>query len=669
MMKSKSITGLLLSAVLGVLCANAADREKNIQIVYPSEAFYHNGGRVIDITQAPFNARNSGNPADATHNTDAFADAYDFVMDKLDQYWTSGQNISQGDRVDACYTIYIPEGTYYVNDTIIYSGALRTPPQGPGEKLIMMKFIGEKRDTTEIRLVDNCPGFTNTNNPKPLLSFGKNDFNNKNAKNTVRNLTINVGAGNFGATGIKMAGANSSSAHDLTIKTSDSSRRAFSGFDFTIGTVVGYYHDITVDGFSYGIRIDAPKFAHPVLEHITLKHQKTSAVIIDDVGSTTIRDAYIRRSLGGPGIHLKSPAAHAVVIDTTFIDGRDYAAIQVDGGVAFARNCNVSGFSSGMKKGSVILASGDISETVSEPVFRHPQSVSGSSLNLPIEDVPYPHYETDLNKIIVAGDDNPNTDDAPAIKAALQNSPNATTLSFPFKRYTINSTITIPSNIKRIDFMNCEISGSAHPRFRVNTSDSDAVVFQDLLADTRSYHKALVGHEAPRPVIMENTGGYWKNSTESGLKVFMNNCNFEYQYRIFDDQLAYVRFTNTENQNPEYLIRNNATVVVLGYKTEGGTNSFKILDSTCEILGGLSNQESGGWDGTNIALLANRSRVSFTMATSGGANYFERVVRCDPGYAIDLISHEDLPSRYDEKGVILPLYIYTDTFDLLTEPL
>lgn len=113
---------LLLFALPVVLCPDlgslpaawasaptpAGDRGHHVNMIYPPDAFHQNGGPIIDITRAPYHAKGSGDPADATHNTRALIAVYDFLMKELDKYGDMNRQVTQPSSTECSYIVFTP---------------------------------------------------------------------------------------------------------------------------------------------------------------------------------------------------------------------------------------------------------------------------------------------------------------------------------------------------------------------------------------------------------------------------------------------------------------------------------------------------------------------------------------------------------------------------------
>lgn len=581
-----------ISSVSQICAANETrgDRGHHLNMIYPAGAFHENGGPMIDITKSPYNAKGSGDPADADHNTKAFIAVYDFIMEQLDKYGDMQRKVTQPSSTACSYIIYIPDGVYYVNDTLIYSGPVRKVASVQREYCIWLRFIGQSRRNTIIKLADHSPGFDDKSNPKSIFSFGKKkDVNPMKANNTIKNLTIDAGKGNPGAIGIRWTSANNGQANELLIRSGDG--EGFVGYDFSMGGPCGYFRDIIVEGFDYGIRIGTHNryFYNPTLEYVTLKNQKKAGILFES-GSGTLRS--IRSENSVPAIKITDAYSHAVVLDSHFTGGSPGNAamdiVNEDYGLGhlFARNVVVSGYGSSIRKDGAKIQPASVTEYVSDPVTKLSPDMPDTSMNLPIEDVPFVPWEQDLSKWTTAG-----TGDGMDDSVSIQRAMNDTTKSvfyFPKRNYRIRRTVTIPAHIKVVDFMFCRISGSIP--FRVSEDAPDPILFRDL-CQSGNRSRVFIEQDCKRTVYAELVPGRFGNpGNHPGAKAFLCSANIsrvDQDYGIKNVDVFW-RWGNDEYRDHLFHIGDNCRVVLLGYKTEGGGIGFDITrTSKIEILGGV----------------------------------------------------------------------------------
>ncbi len=153
-------------------------------------------------------------------------------------------------------TLFLPEGTYLVSDTISYTFKNLNTRQTVSYTCELCRFIqimGEAKEKTIIRLMDNSAGFEK-GCKKPVISFNtasKEDTETTNCAqmNTLENITIDCGNGNDGAIGVLYASSNCGRIENVNIK----SNGGFCGIDFDYGSEA-CVRDIEIEGFDYGIR-------------------------------------------------------------------------------------------------------------------------------------------------------------------------------------------------------------------------------------------------------------------------------------------------------------------------------------------------------------------------------------------------------------------------------
>ena len=162
----------LLSIFMMVVSISMAQQNN---IVFPPDA------GVLDITKPPFNADPTG-----------MVDATAIIQAALDS-----SNI-----------VYLPNGTYLISNTINW----------PGRATRRMLW-GQSRDGVVIKLKDNCEGYTSPSSTKAMIWTGERPA--QRFENYVRNLTVNTGTGNAGATAIQFMANNVGGISDVLIKSDD----------------------------------------------------------------------------------------------------------------------------------------------------------------------------------------------------------------------------------------------------------------------------------------------------------------------------------------------------------------------------------------------------------------------------------------------------------------
>ena len=94
----------------------------------------------------------------------------------------------------------------------------------------------------------------------------------------------------------------------------------FVGYDFEMGGPCGYFRDIVVEGFDYGIRIGTHRrhFYNPTLEYVTVRGQRGAGILCES-GSGTLRK--IRSENEVPALRITDAYSHVVVLDSEFVGG------------------------------------------------------------------------------------------------------------------------------------------------------------------------------------------------------------------------------------------------------------------------------------------------------------------------------------------------------------
>ena len=678
----------LAAAILAILpsfapSAIAQDRNPDLNVVFPERLFYHNnqGNRILDLTQAPFNANGKDNRDD----TAAFIKALNFIAEK-------GCCGKSKHSLDARSNfIYLPDGVYHVSDTLRHSLPLSQVSKSGGSELTAnYRIIGQSKQNTVIRLQDGSKGFDNKNNPKPVLetnrvnregSDGNTFSNNVPSSNFIENLTVDVGRGNPGAVAIDYHAANSGAIRNVRLVAPQGSGAI--GLNLYKSPSQGIFQDITVEGFDIGIHAFARHASSVTYEHITLRGQNRVG-FLNVRSSSSIRKLTSFNSVPAIALTRSMPDeayGHVVLLDSELIsNGSSNPAIALDHGVLMARNVQTKGYRGAIKKEGRV-AWGD--PTITEYVSEEPRAVFGDwqkTLNLPIEDTPgFDYWEDDLSGWIsvketgAKGDGR--TTDTKAIQAAMNSG--KPVVYFEYGNYQIDDTIEVPPSVKMVllNFVDFDednaLADNFIPIFKTVGDSKIPVIFTKGFNFSPSYYKGkayLVGQGSSRPVVLKDLNGRYTpvfTNLVGNTIAFFENINGGIYLR--NGARAWARYINNEDREAEGQYRlDDATLWVAGFKTEKGATGFNARNgSNLEVLGGDFNEASSEWEGENRAVVVDNSNVSlsahFNNNHANAGKMFEEVLVATQGGQGRKVERnfDSWPTRIRNRSIVVPLLVST----------
>ena len=160
-----------------------------------------------------------------------------------------------------------------------------------------LRIQGESETESIIRLIDNDPDFQNAADPRfmifqagyrpvPAKPHALSDGTGlEGYANIIRDLTIDLGAGNDGAAGVNVMMHNVGVIRRVTVqdavgagRSTNTADRAFCGFaEERFGAGPNHLHRLTVKGCQYGFRLGSVMCGQPI-EHLRLVNIGTCGV-------------------------------------------------------------------------------------------------------------------------------------------------------------------------------------------------------------------------------------------------------------------------------------------------------------------------------------------------------------------------------------------------------
>lgn len=474
--------------------------------------------------------------------------------------------------------VYIPAGVYDVSDALVIN---------PSRDSNRVTLIGEDSATTVIRLRAAALGYGDPELPKAVVqttsfpSFTAVQF-----RQSIQDLTVEVGPGNPGAIGVDFHTNNQGFLRNVTVVGDGVVGISLAGNDRGPGMLSG----VTVEGFTTGI--DAPGTEYSwVLEDVALYGQSREGIrnvwnILTIRGLTSNNTVPVLVQDVGTVNNFRW--AMCTLIDGALNGGETGTPALVANGSVYLRNVTSTGYGSLIEQEGVAAAFTDVSGEWTSDVVQRLHTGTDTMLNLPIANVP-PLQAIGPDAVSAEmfgadGLDGPEIDDAPAIQAAIDSG--AAVVYLPSGKYHLASTVVLRGGVTRIAGLTSsvqaidDLADLGGPLF---TTEGNVQVTLDNLSTTGT-GAYTVTHPGPGMLALRNirrgASDVW------GGEFFLEDV-VGGPHRVAAPAKAWYRQLNPENEGIK-LTNEGADVVVLGMKTEKDGRLLQNNGGRTEILGGLA---------------------------------------------------------------------------------
>jgi hypothetical protein len=568
---------------------------------YSQKFVYPTDSGVLNIRSAPFNAIGDG----VADDTQAIKNA--LIAATIDYRYIN-------------MTIYIPNGTYLISEQIYW------PQNGNGVPMFV-QIQGESELGTIIKLKDNCSGFVDASNPREMIVTGccsENAF-----RNSIRNLTLNSGNDNPGASGLNYFASNAGICEYVSIISGDGQGKT--GLILPANTGPAMISNVTIKGFDIGIYSQWGNLT--TLENITLENQ----------------NVYGFQSAGGRNAIRKLSSINNVIAvyctgsegQTTLIDSNLQGTNATIPAIyceqpTYIRNTQTLGYqkSISLNNGGCTddVAIGMINEWNFNCNYNTLFDIGDKNFSLPIQETPPSNWEQDLSKwanvITFGADPTGQRDCTSAIQAAIDSGAN--TIYFPTgidHRYFMTGTVEVRGNVERIIGCEARIPYSPNGKFKIIDSPNSpkTVFFERFQGSSDDKQPSIEQASSNRRLVIKSI---------SDWKVLGNGMG-----DIIIQDMAGLLYPNTKGaniwarqlNNENFTINNNGSKLwILGMKVESGDFTWinTSQGGTTELLGFLD-YHSGSSSLTVPQFINNESTVQILPASflTFGSNTYEVSVR------------------------------------------
>lgn len=550
---------------------------------------------IIDVTKAPYFADNSGKTDCTAILCRVFDDVLQREVDGVKETFEDLQalgdvnfykgfenrvrdrliNVIFPEFVPPRRIIYFPAGTYLVSNTVTYTlddlkNIMKSEPFY--ELTRGIHLMGESCENTVIRLADNSEGF-GEGSGKAVISYTnaegamERERSNVSQLNTFTDLSVDCGSGNSGAIGLRFVANNSGRVENAAFYGNDS----FCALQLVASTE-GVFRNVSIDGFEVGI--NASQTSMCIFDGIRFGDVKKSCV--DHINASMV--FWNCKSQGAPFYNSspepKNASFHFIRPQITGDGTKADRLYSVDENKIY--------------KDGVCLA----------------------ELSLEYEEIPDCDLEMTAENVAFVDDYGARgdgvTDSTSAIRAAFESG--RPIIMFGSGHYFVNGKIRVPSTVKLVDFMFCDmfsgerlIGGEDDALFVIDEDSDEPLYMRQVYTFEQFYgHFRFICHASKRTLVLKdihNQASATYFNTVRGSKVYLDDCvNTVGTYSMntilnrgtppeycsvipyeFNGQQVWAYNLNPERADVEVL-NNGSSLTVFGLKVEGPGTAVRTVN-------------------------------------------------------------------------------------------
>ncbi|MGC9505942.1 glycosyl hydrolase family 28-related protein [Baaleninema sp.] len=455
---------------------------------------------------------------------------------------------------------YLPNGVYDISAPLVYAGS---------QKRNILQ--GQSRDGTILKLQDNSgldSAIIFTGSP-PAQRF----------RNSIRDLTVDIGVGNPDASGISYIANNQGTLSNVKIISRDGQGQI--GLDLAPDeNGPAFIENLEVIGFDVGIRTLNPT-ASLTFENIRLEGQ-------NQYGWTNFNETIFVRGLESvnavPALWNQPNGLNSVTLIDANLQGVGNASNEAavyNEEQLYVRNLNTSGYEFAID-GNFQQPDGFVEEAIARGEFQTLFDSPQRSLNLDIREtpeVPWDALSQWASPLAFGGVPSDGIDDTAAIQAAIDSG--ATTVYLPNGTWQLEGELELRNNVRRFLGTEAQLQTETGAVVRLGDGTASTVVFERIEAGGIEFL-----HDSDRTWVLSSlfVSSYRNTANGTGDLFVQDVTGGPWE---FENQNVWARQFNPEVTRGGVRVKNDGgNLWIFGYKTEDeGTLVETLNGGQTEVIG------------------------------------------------------------------------------------